>query len=266
MENYRDGLLLQLEEIDALIAKTNRDLYKMKDLPRLRIGVSISNGNDQYYILDKDTNKRKYVKANEIDKLKKIAQRDYEESLNRKLKKSKKQLERFLRQYNVEELDVTYKKRSSARRKLIKTIIDTEEMFLQKWNNVEYEPMGFEDNQSIFVSDNGIRVRSKSELIIANLLEKKNIPYRYEYPINLQGLGVVRPDFYCLNVRTRKEFVWEHFGMMDNSVYADKNVSKIDFYEQNGFFAGKKMIMTFETSSHPISSVIIKSMVEQYLI
>ena len=51
-----------------------------------------------------------------------------------------------------------------------------------------------------FYSNSGVRVRSKSELIIANMLEKYGIPYRYEYPLLLNGNDLVRPDFLCLNI------------------------------------------------------------------
>ena len=98
------------------------------------------------------------------------------------------------------------------------------------------------------------------------MLEQNGVSYRYEYPITLNGLGTVRPDFLCLNARTGKEYVWEHFGMMDNVAYANKNINKIQTYEQNGFLAGKNMIMTFEASSTPLSSSVVMRMIEEYLL
>ena len=108
-------------------------------------------------------------------------------------------------------------------------------------------------------------MRSKSELIIANALEQCGVPYRYEYPLYLKGIGTVYPDFTCLNINKRKEIVWEHFGMMDNISYANKNIAKIQTYNQNGFFPGKNMIMTFETSQNAISSNIIQNMIKEFL-
>ena len=121
------------------------------------------------------------------------------------------------------------------------------------------------ENDTGFYTECGIRVRSKSELLIANMLEQKGIPYRYEFPLYLKKTGNVRPDFLCLNIRTRKEFIWEHFGMMDNIAYANKNISKVQNYEQNGFFPGKNFIMTFETSQCPISSKVIRMTINEYL-
>ena len=45
-----------------------------------------------------------------------------------------------------------------------------------------------------------------------------------------------------------------------------KRVEKINAYEQSGFYQGKNMIMTFETSQYAISSYVIKNMIEQYLL
>ncbi len=98
------------------------------------------------------------------------------------------------------------------------------------------------------------------------MLEQKGIPYRYEYPLHLKSAGKLRPDFLCLNVRKREEFIWEHFGMMDNLEYSNRTIEKIQQYGQNGYIAGKNMIMTFETSQYPVSSILIRKMIEEYLL
>ena len=69
------------------------------------------------------------------------------------------------------------------------------------------------------ITEKGGAVRSKSEKIIADKLYMKEIPYVYEQPLYLKGYGYVVPDFKILNVRTKKEYYLEHFGMMDGNVY-----------------------------------------------
>lgn len=78
------------------------------------------------------------------------------------------------------------------------------------------------------------RVRSKSEVIIANTLARFNIPYRYEYPLELKNGHTVHPDFLCLNARTRAEFYWEHFGLMDEPDYLERTLAKIKDYAESG--------------------------------
>ncbi|WP_051204446.1 hypothetical protein [Butyrivibrio sp. VCD2006] len=266
MENYKEKIGNQLKEVNQLIVKSDRRLAKLKDLPDQRIiTCKRGNGSDQYYWIDKASKKRRYAKVSEIATLKKIAQRDYDQKVNAKLKQIKKNLESLSMQDDISEIEMIFKNMAEGRKKLVVPIIETDEQFVKRWKEVEYEPMGFKDGAAEFCSDNGIWVRSKSELMIANALEKAGIPFRYEYPIKLKSIGNVRPDFMCLNVRTRKEIFWEHFGRMDDEGYVNRNVPKIADYAHSGYFQGENMIMTFETSQHPLSSRTIKLMIEHYL-
>ena len=266
MQNYKEELEKQIQEIDALITQIDKNTLRVKKLSNCGIATGKSNGKDQYYWVDKLTQKRKYARIEEMAKLKKVAQRDYEMLLKKKLVKIRNDIVEFLKLYDIKMLEKVYIGMADARRKLVTPIIEPLEIYVENWKKEIYEPLGFSEGVTEFYSNDGIRVRSKSELIIANMLEQNGIPYRYEYPLILKGMGTVRPDFTCLNIRTRKEYIWEHFGMMDNVAYANKNIAKIEAYEQNGYFPGKNMIMTFESSQHAISSNIIKAMIEEYLI
>lgn len=132
---------------------------------------------------------------------------------------------------------------------------------------VEYPRMGFDEEDSTdFFTSKGERVRSKSEIVIADALARKGIPYRYEYPLVLSDGGAVRPDFYCLNKRTRKEKVWEHLGMMSDYDYSNKNVKKIDKYEMNGYFPGDNLIVTMETDKCFLNTRLVDQIIDKYLI
>ena len=108
-------------------------------------------------------------------------------------------------------------------------------------------------------------MRSKSELIIADLLYKEGVPYRYEYPLYLNGLGRIYPDFTVLNTKERKELHWEHLGMMDDAEYAENALRRIAVYEKNGIFPGENLILTHETRKNPLDQKIIKMMIANYL-
>ncbi|SFH72967.1 hypothetical protein SAMN04487830_106120 [Pseudobutyrivibrio sp. OR37] len=72
-------------------------------------------------------------------------------------------------------------------------------------------------------------VRSKSEKIIADALEKYNVPYQYEPMLEL-GYNTIYPDFVVLNLRTRKTVYWEHLGLVSDIEY-----STAFYYEQRGY-------------------------------
>ena len=120
-------------------------------------------------------------------------------------------------------------------------------------------------SQSEYYTDKGERVRSKSEILIANALNRNHIPYRYECPLYLAGYGTIHPDFTVLNVRLRKEMYWEHLGMMDEPEYIEDALNRISLYEKNHYFPGDRLILTHETLRHPLNSKNIENMIFQYL-
>ncbi|MER8983694.1 ATP-dependent RecD-like DNA helicase [Mesorhizobium sp. M0843] len=90
----------------------------------------------------------------------------------------------------------------------------------------------------------GDMLRSKSEVIIANLLNERKIPSRYEQPL-FAGDGTVRlPDF---TVTWRGQtFFWEHLGRLDLSDYAEEWKRKSAWYER--WFPGQ--LLTTEEGPH----------------
>lgn len=97
------------------------------------------------------------------------------------------------------------------------------------------------------VTSTGIKVRSKSESIIATLLDMNEIPYRYEVPITL-GNHTYYPDFTIMRPTDRKLFYWEHFGMMSDSRYYEKAIKKLETYIKYGLMPWDQLITTFESN------------------
>ncbi len=77
---------------------------------------------------------------------------------------------------------------------------------------------------------------------------------------------LIHPDFICLNIRTRQEFIWEHFGKMDDAEYTSSAAQKLKVYEKNGIYPGKNLIISLETSTLPINSMQVEKTAKQYLL
>jgi hypothetical protein len=92
-----------------------------------------------------------------------------------------------------------------------------------------------------------------------------NIPYHYECPLQLKGYGTVYPDFMLLNRRTRKEYYYEHLGIMDQPDYCEKAIRKIETYEKNGIYNGEQLLLSYETSRQPLNMKSVERMIERYL-
>jgi len=80
----------------------------------------------------------------------------------------------------------------------------------------------------------GDSVRSKSEVIIADLLYSKNIEYHYELRLVGQDGTVRYPDFTIEDDETGQIIYWEHLGMMRNPTYRRRWQSKLAWYRTQG--------------------------------
>lgn len=87
----------------------------------------------------------------------------------------------------------------------------------------------------------GDMVRSKSELIIANLLAEREISFEYEMPLLAPDGTMYLPDFSIVHQGER--WFWEHWGMMSSATYRDHRKVKKAWYDRH--FPGR-LIETFE--------------------
>ena len=76
-------------------------------------------------------------------------------------------------------------------------------------------------------------VRSKSEMIIAGILEANDVPFRYEAALIL-GNHTYYPDFTIFNPNSGRILYWEHFGMMTDEDYEFAAYKKLTNYRRNG--------------------------------
>ena len=159
----------------------------------------------------------------------------------------------FLEKYERTSLKKLYEKTVAGRKNLITADIVSDEEYALQWRKAEYKKKKFEGEVCEIVTEQGERVRSKSEKIIADKLYRLGIPYRYECPLMLKENVKVHPDFTILKLPERKEVYLEHFGMMDDPKYAEQAIRKLALYERNGIYLGVNLFVTFEDSKKPIS-------------
>lgn len=94
----------------------------------------------------------------------------------------------------------------------------------------------------IYKTVDGNQVRSKSEVIICDLLAKANIKYVYEEPLEYEPGKKIKPDF-TLYLHGEKMY-WEHVGMLGNEKYDTDWSYKLDVYEK---YYPNQLIKTYET-------------------
>ena len=249
-------LKARLQELNKSVDSINKRLSKY---PKGMLKVRKTNTGFSYCIKDIDTKKISYVRKEKIKQAQIIAQRDYEQSYLKTVEKEISDIERILKKNYSDRAKNCYSGIIEGRKNLVQPFEMSDEDFVKQWLEVPYKAKDFmENDETEYYTDKGERVRSKSEIIIANILKTLNIPYKYECPLKLGNI-IVYPDFTILDVKERREKYLEHFGMMGDIDYVNTMVLKISTYEQNNIFLGDRLICTFESAMRPLNISALKN-------
>ena len=256
----KSELLQHKNEAEARLKK-----LKYKGEPKYR--VHVDSAKNQYYLMMPDERSgRKYLAADKKAVAHQIASYDYLKTIIRQADSELKQIDKLIKTCENSSPEDYYESLSKGRQRLISPVKLTDEQFVEAWLSKPYTGGTFAEGDAEYYTARNERVRSKSEILIANALSKNNVPYKYECPIVLKGLGKIFPDFTALNVKRRKVYYWEHLGMMDDEDYARKSVVKINAYERNGFTQGTSLLITMETGKTPLDVKLVDNMIRRFLL
>ena len=127
----------------------------------------------------------------------------------------------------------------------------------------------FLDANLIHRTQRGERVRSKSELIIADKLHVAGIDYSYEPRVDLNG-SERYPDFVIEDDDSGEIWYWEHLGMMSVPAYQKRWEKKLADYKAAGILpieegggAMGKLITTIERDGEGIDSQKIDEIIKK---
>lgn len=253
------------KELKYLLEQCKQSLYGAPE-GKLRIAQT-KNGAQYYHRAVEHDKKGIYIPKKNKDIANALAQKDYDEKLIHEINKQLKLIKQMQENYHPENISNILKSMNQSRQQLVGNHIMTDEEYINNWINQPYEKLGFDENDKTeYYDNNGVRVRSKAEIVISNMLIQYKIPCKYECPLYLTGLGTVYPDFTCLNVRKRKVIIYEHLGKMGELDYVNRNIRKIDKYIQNGYHLGDNFIITMETLNVPLSTRTLIKTIEKYLL
>ena len=266
MKNHGTALT---EEIRNLLAKR---LTQLDEYAKILAGrgimpegsLRICTRNDRPYFYAQRDGVPSYIPLKDTSAICRLAQKSYDQKVIKAIRAEQDAANDYLSRVISQTPETIYKKLSRERQKLVCPIEQPDDEYIAEWLSEEYAGSSYDCTNLGLITKKGEYVRSKTELIIANELFDRGIPYKYEHPCYLDGFGTVHPDFTILNVRLRKEIIWEHFGMMSDPDYACSNINKINFYTMNGYYQGDTFIATFEHFMQPLPVKAIAMMIEKY--
>lgn len=256
--------------IEELLCTLKKELVKkqteLEKAPQGSLHVSRSGKYVQYYHLTKGCGKTgRYLKKSTAENrafIVALAQKAYDKDAVTALQSEITLMQHFLAKSRF---CGRFMPRINKRKlSLVEPMTLSDDAYAARWKQMAFEQKAFRETDRGFLSSDGLRVRSKSELIIARALKQNHIPFRYEPRLKLQDRSVY-PDFVCLNVRTRAEFVWEHLGLLDDAEYAQKAVKKLRGYQASGWFPGQNLIITLETKECALDEQAMQQVIAAYL-
>lgn len=261
-KNTIEVLLEERNRLANVIRKTEKRLQRA---PEGSVRV-IRHGNGvQFYLRKGSDTSGVYMPAADREKAISLLQKRYDYLIAKAAKEQLNVIERFLNKYDPDKLKEIYESLPEFRRSLITPEELSDQAFLKQWSAYDYEPKAFQEGSPEHYTSSGERVRSKSEVMIADALKQAGIPYRYECPLQL-GNMTIHPDFCILRVRDRETLYWEHLGMMDDPEYCNNAIHRIRCYEYYGIYPGINLILSMETSQIPINTAVIRKLIDAYCI
>lgn len=132
------------------------------------------------------------------------------------------------------------------------------------WAAAPYEQTDYLADQRRIVTSTGLYVRSKSEALIAETLEKYHIPSRYEQVLNVGGALLV-PDF-TIRRGDGRLFYWEHEGLTNSRQYLTRQRRKEELYAGVGIVPWKNLIVTYDNEDGCIDLRIVEAEIRSKLL
>lgn len=240
----------------------------IENAPNGSLSMQNKGGHTYFYHKYIDRNGKqsvKYLNKKNKSMISALAQKCYYKELINELEKRLKLIKKLQKCY-ARDLDNIYDNLSEEKKMYVVPVEETLEQKISNWKNKEITIYNEYPDTLRFHTQRGEVVRSKSELMIADLLYKnKNyLDYRYEQElilINNCREIVIHPDFEIINLKTGKIVYWEHAGKMDDTKYVNGFMNKVNLYSSNNIIIGKDVFFTCEDMNHPLDTLQISQII-----
>lgn len=249
MENLIRIAKEKIREREQLIAQLENEI---KSAPEGSLRASCSHGRIQYYHRCKEQRRYGvYIKSSDQELARELARKQYDMQL---IESAEYELRHLypVRDLQPHLLEDIYLNMPDPFKSLIDPIWISDDEYADRWQSVTYPRKPIDDDIPEYITNRDERVRSKSEILEANTMDRLGIPYHYEKPLRLQDGRVIHPDFTVLRKKTREVLYLEHFGKMGDPDYVNRCMLRLNWYMDSGIYPGDRLFITFETKEMPL--------------
>lgn len=254
LENYRKQLKSQKQELKTLPPGSLS--FAQKDNVRIFIHLIPATAETNGKQCRKGITKRP-------DLIGKLARKKYLEKSIEILTEETRRLEKFLQRYTEPTASHILGKLPDSYRTLPEEMFFPEREAERRQAERPYRQNTKNLQEKKHITSRGLRVRSKSELLIAEKLYEYGIPFRYDALIG-NALHTLSPDF-MFSVDGHIWY-WEHCGMMGAPAYRARNEWKLAVYREMGIFPWKNLIVTYDTEDGIMDMRVIDAEIKNKLL
>lgn len=257
-----------LDELDR-----EKDLLEKLESKENKLGDYIlTMAGGRFYYREKGSKKRTYIKRSRRTFLRAIAAAHFLKKKISILKKNILALETFLPRFS----DYDDSSVADALPKTYRAAIDYLKRTAPPSEVIQSEDKKRREDL-IITASNGLKVRSKGELAIAEMLTSYNIDFRYEKALELiatepDDTGItttkkvtVHPDF-TIPLPDGTDFYWEHAGMYDKAYYREMHETKMGLYYDNGIYEPYNLVVTMDGPGKPLNNIAIRRIIETQIL
>ena len=146
------------------------------------------------------------------------------------------------------------------------TMLPTEYFFPDQsdWENESYPMSDYKPEMRRHLTSRGLKVRSKSELIIAEKYYENAVQFRYEQ-ILFYGTTKLVPDF-TIRAPGGHIIYWEHCGMTNDENYISHHKWKMSIYEKMDIVPWKNLIVTYDDENGNVNIPLIESEIKNKIL
>ncbi len=252
-----EKMCLESKRLDEQI---NSLKSQIESLPKGKI-ICTPNGNG-YKWYRSDGHKSVYIPKSERNLAEQLAVKKYLQQIESDCIQEKMAIDFYLRHHNSSKAeDLLINK--PGYHELLSPYFKPQSKIIEDWIDAPFEQNSKYPENKIHKTCSGNMVRSKSEALIDMVLYTHKIPFRYECELQV-GDYKIYPDFTIMHPKTGKILYWEHFGKMDDVKYNRNVGDKTQTYINNGIIPAIDLIITYESSSHPLSIDEVEKIVKEY--
>jgi len=256
-------------EVQTILLEQYKELYE--NLPEGRLTTKKVNGNLFYYHVDRKTQKATYLSLKKNRQLiMRLKQKRWLEESIKIMEGNLRIQQKVLKQYKDYRCQSVQKRLSASYQDA--TIDQLEKKYLfdvNVWITEAYRKNPYHEKNLRYETTFGLWVRSKSELIIAELLHKYNIPFRYDARVRIQDSDHRWKTYYVdfvIMTPNEEEILWEHFGLMSSEEYRKGAFEKITDYFSDGYYVPNNFIITMDGPDGEFDNAAIQRLIEGQLV